>query len=446
MSAARAYRVGLTGGLASGKSTVGAWLREAGFEVVDADQLVAELHRPGGPGAAAARALFGEAVLTPAGGVDHAALAARLFSDPPARTAFEREIHPLVRRRFEEIAAGPAADDEPGSPPPQPAEAPEPPAPRPEDPRHPPGAERREPEDDDPLEPPPPARREPDGDPSGPRQPERQDPEDPARPGHPREAAAMTAPGAARRVVVLEATLLAEAGYAPGFDLIVTVEAPAEAQLSRAVARGLAEPAARARLAAQGDGARRRQVAHRLIGNSGDLTELRRQVDALISDVRAAAAAAAPLAAAAPSAAAPPAATASAAEPPPAAVPSGAASSAAAPSPAAAPAAVAASLAVASPAAVPSAAASSAAVPSAAAPSAAASSAAAPSAAAPSAAAAPATEPTAVCQAPDSASGQPPAGARFPAASAAQHPAAAAAHRPPAAPSAPVASTGPTRP
>jgi dephospho-CoA kinase len=343
VSAARAYRVGLTGGLASGKSTVAAWLGEAGFEVVDADQLVAELHRPGGPGAAAARALFGEAVLTPAGGVDHAALAARLFSDPPARTAFERAIHPLVRRRFEEIAAGPAADDEPGSPPPQPAEAPEPPAPRPEDPRHPPGAERREPDDDDPLEPPQPERREPDGDPSGPSQPERQDPEDPARPGHPREAAAMTAPGAARRVVVLEATLLAEAGYAPGFDLIVTVEAPPEAQLSRAVARGLAEPAARARLAAQGDGARRRQAAHRVIENSGDLAELRRQVDALIADVRAAAAVATPVGA-----------------------------------------------------------------------------------------------PAASFQAPDAASGQPATGACFPAVS--------AAHRPTAVPSAPVASTGPTRP
>jgi dephospho-CoA kinase len=268
VSAARAYRVGLTGGLASGKSTVGGWLREAGFEVIDADRLVAELHRPGGPGAAAARALFGEAVLTPAGGVDHAALAARLFSDAPARTAFERAIHPLVRQRFEEIAAGPAADDSPqspaapGSPPPRPAEAPEPQPPKPEDPRHLPEPARREPGDED--SPPPP----------------------PTSPSVP------TPLNTASRVVVLEATLLVEAGYAPGFDLIVTVEAPPEAQLSRAVSRGLAEPAARARLAAQGDGARRRQAAHRVIENDGDLAELRRRVDALIADLRLAAAAA----------------------------------------------------------------------------------------------------------------------------------------------------------
>lgn len=196
-----AYRVGLTGGLASGKSTVAGWLRDAGFQVIDADRLVAELYRPGEPGAAAARELFGDAVLTPAGGVDHAALAARVFADEAARGALERAIHPLVRRRFEEIAAAP-----------------------------------------------PP-------------------------------------------VLVLEATLLVEAGYGPGFDLIVTLEGDPEVRLRRAVARGLDEKSARARLAAQGDGARRRQGAHRVIENDGSLADLGRQVDELIADIRRAAAA-----------------------------------------------------------------------------------------------------------------------------------------------------------
>jgi dephospho-CoA kinase len=241
---ASVYRVGLTGGLASGKSTVAGWLREAGCEVIDADVLVAELYRPGGAGAAAARRLFGDAVLTPQGGADHAVLAARVFADPAARRALEREIHPLVRRRFEEIAAATASA---GSPPTATAAAPEGPAT--------PGA------------------------PAAPPMPEA------AGPG---DTAAARGPWS---ILVLEATLLVEAGYGPAFDLIVTLEADPEARLRRAVARGLDESAARARLAAQGDGVRRRQGAHRVIRNDGDLAALRRQVDALIADLRAAAAA-----------------------------------------------------------------------------------------------------------------------------------------------------------
>ena len=100
---APALRVGLTGGLASGKSTVSQWLRDAGFEVIDADRLVAELYQPGGEGAAAVRALFGPDMLDERGAVDHAKVAARVFSDPAARASLEAAIHPLVRKRFEEI-------------------------------------------------------------------------------------------------------------------------------------------------------------------------------------------------------------------------------------------------------------------------------------------------------------------------------------------------------
>jgi dephospho-CoA kinase len=228
--AAAAFRVGLTGGLASGKSTVAGWLRDAGFQVIDADRLVAELYHPGGAGTAAARRLFGDAVLTPEGGVDHAALAARVFSDPAGRRDLEQAIHPLVRHRFEELAAAATAERRPrpaGQPAPTTA---------------------------------------------------------PAEQPHP-----ATAP-AALPILVLEATLLVEAGYGPGFDLIVTLEGDPEARLRRAVARGgLDEPAARARLAAQGDGARRRQGADRVIDNDGTLADLRRQIDALIAEIRRAA-------------------------------------------------------------------------------------------------------------------------------------------------------------
>ena len=90
----------------------------------------------------------------------------------------------------------------------------------------------------------------------------------------------------AHGVVVLEATLLVEAGYVPGFDLVVTVEAPCELRLQRAVARGMDEAAARARLLAQGDGEERREAAHRIIDNSGDTEHLRRQVDELVEELR----------------------------------------------------------------------------------------------------------------------------------------------------------------
>jgi dephospho-CoA kinase len=87
-------------------------------------------------------------------------------------------------------------------------------------------------------------------------------------------------------VVVLEATLLIEAGYKPGFDLVVSVEAPCEVRLERAVARGMKADTARARLLAQGDGDKRREAAHRIIDNSGGLEHLRRQTEELIGELK----------------------------------------------------------------------------------------------------------------------------------------------------------------
>jgi dephospho-CoA kinase len=89
-------RVGLTGGLASGKSTVAGILRELGAVVFDADAIVRDLYAPGGAGAAAARDLFGDDVLGPDGEIDRARIAERVFGDPAARHALEGRIHPLV--------------------------------------------------------------------------------------------------------------------------------------------------------------------------------------------------------------------------------------------------------------------------------------------------------------------------------------------------------------
>ena len=96
--------VGLTGGLASGKSTVADWLSRAGFTVVDADEVVADLYRKGEAGTAVVRELFGAETLDADGAVDHARLAERVFSDPQALESLEERVHPLVRERFAESA------------------------------------------------------------------------------------------------------------------------------------------------------------------------------------------------------------------------------------------------------------------------------------------------------------------------------------------------------
>jgi dephospho-CoA kinase len=98
-------RIGLTGGLAAGKSTVGRWLEEAGIPVMDADRVVAELYEAGAPGAVEVQELFGDDLLLEDGSVNRARLADLIFSDRQARARLEAAIHPMVRRRFEDFAA-----------------------------------------------------------------------------------------------------------------------------------------------------------------------------------------------------------------------------------------------------------------------------------------------------------------------------------------------------
>ncbi len=192
----RPVSIGLTGGIASGKSTVAGWLAEAGFKIVDADAVVARLYQSGQAGAAVVRELFGTETLDPTGAVDHARLAERVFSDPQALELLEEEVHPLVRDRFAEYARR--------------SEAP----------------------------------------------------------------------------IVLEAALLIEAGYAPDFDLVVTVEAEAERRIERAVSRGLSEAEARARFEAQADRGFRERGAHRVLRNDGSLEDLKEKVEAVIDRIR----------------------------------------------------------------------------------------------------------------------------------------------------------------
>jgi dephospho-CoA kinase len=104
-------RVGLTGGVASGKSTVSAILRDLGAVVVDADLLAREVVAPGTEGLAEIVAAFGPGVLTPDGALDRPAMGARVFAADDARRRLEAIIHPRVRRRGAELeaAAGPDA-------------------------------------------------------------------------------------------------------------------------------------------------------------------------------------------------------------------------------------------------------------------------------------------------------------------------------------------------
>jgi dephospho-CoA kinase len=98
-------RVGLTGGVASGKSTVSAILSELGAVVIDADLLAREVVAPGTEGLAAVVEAFGPDVLGPDGGLDRPRLGALVFADPERRRALEAIIHPRVRARAAEIEA-----------------------------------------------------------------------------------------------------------------------------------------------------------------------------------------------------------------------------------------------------------------------------------------------------------------------------------------------------
>ncbi len=103
-------RIGLTGGIGSGKSTVSSLLAARGAVVVDADVIARAVVEPGTPGLAAVVDAFGTGVLTHEGSLDRPALAAVVFADPDARARLDAIVHPLVRARSQELAAGLAPD------------------------------------------------------------------------------------------------------------------------------------------------------------------------------------------------------------------------------------------------------------------------------------------------------------------------------------------------
>lgn len=94
------YRVGLTGGIASGKSTVSELFTALGVPIIDSDVIAREVVTPGSPGLAAIRRRFGDAVLAADGSLDRRGLRNLVFADPKARADLEAITHPLIRERM----------------------------------------------------------------------------------------------------------------------------------------------------------------------------------------------------------------------------------------------------------------------------------------------------------------------------------------------------------
>jgi dephospho-CoA kinase len=186
VAAAMILRTGLTGGIASGKSTIARLFATLGCVTIDADQIVARLYQPGEAGHEALVRTYGSGILLEDGTVDRRKLAEIAFASEEAANALNALIHPLVAAEQVDWMAA---------------------------------EEQR----------------------------------------------------AGDRIVIIEATLLIEAGGEERFDRIVVVDVDPETQLARAVARGMTREEAARRIAHQMPRQGRLQHADYVIDNSGDL-------------------------------------------------------------------------------------------------------------------------------------------------------------------------------
>ncbi len=99
------WRVGLTGGIGSGKSQVADFLAEFGAAVIDTDAIAHDLTRPGGTAIGPLRALFGAHVITSDGALDRAAMRELVFADADARRRLEQLLHPMIAAEVQLAAA-----------------------------------------------------------------------------------------------------------------------------------------------------------------------------------------------------------------------------------------------------------------------------------------------------------------------------------------------------
>lgn len=103
-------RVGLTGGIASGKSTVADMFEGLGATIIDTDVVARDVVAPGEPALDAIRHEFGDEVFDADGALDRAALRSIVFADEDARDRLEAILHPLIRERTEALAATAGGD------------------------------------------------------------------------------------------------------------------------------------------------------------------------------------------------------------------------------------------------------------------------------------------------------------------------------------------------
>ena len=107
---ARAFRVGLTGGIASGKSTAAKFFGALGVPIIDTDQLARDVVEPGQPPLERLVERFGQSILTPDGHLDRPALRAIVFADPKARADLEALTHPAIGAAVEARSAEAGGD------------------------------------------------------------------------------------------------------------------------------------------------------------------------------------------------------------------------------------------------------------------------------------------------------------------------------------------------
>ena len=104
MNAGRPLRVGLTGGIASGKSTVAEMLRQLGAVVIDTDQIAREVVQPGSPALQSLRERYGESILHDDGSLRREQLGEIVFASLAEKKWLEHLLHPLIKARADELA------------------------------------------------------------------------------------------------------------------------------------------------------------------------------------------------------------------------------------------------------------------------------------------------------------------------------------------------------
>jgi dephospho-CoA kinase len=193
--------VGLTGGIASGKSTVSRYLQEVGIPVICADELAREAVKPGSPGLEEIRRVFGDEVVDKDGNLDRKAVGRIVFGDESKRKVLESIIHPRVAEEKDRIMT---VLEEQGN-----------------------------------------------------------------------------------SMVVVDVALLYETGWQRHFDLVIVVYVPKDTQEERLMSRDrISREAAASRIGAQLPIQKKKEMADRIVDNTGDLAHTYAQVERLLEELR----------------------------------------------------------------------------------------------------------------------------------------------------------------